>query len=502
MNDKTLISWHIEEPFLIFGNNQKSCDPKAGIKIFGPYFPSDQTQSTPSIIKVGIMGDGETIAFTKHWLEICKNSIESRKSNQALFPSFSGFTKDSLFRCEFVTTESMIEIITQKEIDEILKITDVNKRIGYTVDLFKSKISVLASREQRPDVIICALPQIIDEYCGISKRTRGAKRPKFTRLEIEINELKQKGQTFLDNFSDFLIEEKQSIGYDLRRSLKGKAMEFGIPIQIMRHSTLIDKDSLEDEATRAWNFTLALYYKAGGLPWRLAEFDPNTCYIGISFFRDLTVPDQKLRSSLAQVFTTYGEGLVLRGEDVKISDYDKSPHLTENGSKELLKRALDLYKENSKHEPSRIVIHKTSMFNHDEIQGFNFVSADINQLTLVAFGKRNIKFFRDGKYPPLRGTLIQLPDKSLLLYTHGYSHYLKTYPGGSTPQPLEITQIIGNDDPQKIAKEILSLTKMNWNSAKFATSKPITIAFAKEVGKILSELSDKTKVKTSYRFYM
>ena len=32
---------------------------------------------------------------------------------------------------------------------------------------------------------------------------------------------------------------------------------------------------LQDEATRAWNFHTALYYKAGGTPWRLPLARPN-----------------------------------------------------------------------------------------------------------------------------------------------------------------------------------------------------------------------------------
>jgi len=46
---------------------------------------------------------------------------------------------------------------------------------------------------------------------------------------------------------------------------------------------------LQDPATRAWNFHTALYYKAGGAPWRLirAEADLTCCFVGVSFYKTL-----------------------------------------------------------------------------------------------------------------------------------------------------------------------------------------------------------------------
>jgi hypothetical protein len=45
-----------------------------------------------------------------------------------------------------------------------------------------------------------------------------------------------------------------------------------------------EKRQVQDPATRAWNFHTALYYKAGGIPWRLIrDADSETCFIGASF---------------------------------------------------------------------------------------------------------------------------------------------------------------------------------------------------------------------------
>ena len=77
---------------------------------------------------------------------------------------------------------------------------------------------------------------------------------------------------------------------DFRALLKAAAMRYSRPIQIIRRTTWDpafkppgeEKRRLQDEATRAWNLHTALYYKAGGVPWRLPRdpADLDTCYVG------------------------------------------------------------------------------------------------------------------------------------------------------------------------------------------------------------------------------
>lgn len=108
---------------------------------------------------------------------------------------------------------------------------------------------------------------------------------------------------------------------DLRALLKATAMRYTRPIQIIRRTTWDpgftapagDKRRLQDEATRAWNLHTALYYKAGGVPWRLPR-DPaslNNCYGGITFYR--STDHQTLQTSVAQVFDQLGDGVIVRG---------------------------------------------------------------------------------------------------------------------------------------------------------------------------------------------
>src|SRR5208283_1996229 len=86
------------------------------------------------------------------------------------------------------------------------------------------------------------------------------------------------------------LEEEEAGHQNLRRGLKAEAMQFGVPTQLVWPRTLRLSASFsgpgqrtQDVATRAWNFTTALYHKAGGSPWRLAELEPGVCFVGVSF---------------------------------------------------------------------------------------------------------------------------------------------------------------------------------------------------------------------------
>jgi hypothetical protein len=86
----------------------------------------------------------------------------------------------------------------------------------------------------------------------------------------------------------------------------------------------------------------------------------------------------------------------------------------------------------------------------------------------MAMSCAGTQFYRFGDYPPLRGTFVKFDDTALLLYTTGHIPYLRTYPGARVPQPLEVTEHHGDSSWDVILREILALTKMDWNTADFA----------------------------------
>jgi len=98
--------------------------------------------------------------------------------------------------------------------------------------------------------------------------------------------------------------------------------------------------------------------------------------------------------------------------------------------------------------------------------------------------------------------MVRLPDKSILLYTFGYIPYLNVYPGPRVPSPLEILEHHGSTSIDIICREILALTKLNWNSAKFCIKAPITISFARRVGFFLRNAPTTLTPKNKFKFYM
>lgn len=508
----------VNEPNLIFGGRREERDPKIGLDRFGPFRYKDEIHPLESV-RVGIVSNRIGINHTYDILELLQNKIPSyHEQNQWLFPNFSGMNKQTKFQCSIQT--SKIWQATLSDDFELNKITserlaNSNERIAFGVNLFAEKVREISENDDPPNVIICTLPKIVETYCGISERTRGAKNVKPTQAEINLQRMKDAGQKFLTEWGVIITNEEDAPekSFDFRNALKGKVMEFGIPIQILHESTCeqilnydnISKHTKQDPCSFAWNLSTALFYKANGKPWRLAKLPTDTCYVGVSFFRDKLHPTKDIQISMAQIFTHTGEGLVLRGTEVDIDEHTKQPYLKKEQAKTLLANAIAKYIEKTKQNPARVVIHKTSEFSEEEQTGFNEAMSDVGTVrkdfVTIRTDHYGINFMRVGKFPILRGTLINLDTERFLLYTSGYTPRIRTYPGHSIPNPLKIKHK-GDSTRIELAAEILGLTKLNWNTASFSTYLPITIKFATEVGKILSELSPEKITKDHYRFFM
>ena len=115
----------------------------------------------------------------------------------------------------------------------------------------------------------------------------------------------------------------------------------------------------------------------------------------------------------------------------------------------------------------------------------------------------NLKWFREGDYPPLRGTIIKCPTNEYLIFTLGFIQDMKTYPKGGIPEPLRVIPYNLDSDDRKMCREILSLSKLNWNNINYCELFPGPVAVSHIIGKILSEgRSKKIPIKKEFRFYM
>jgi len=502
----------LEEPNLIFGGREEDKDARIGLEYHGP-FEYDGVSSPLPEIRIGIIGDRTCLDKVTHIIQMLQKPIISPESNKWLFPSFPGMSLESSFKCQLKISTNWQELILESDIQKLMDIPNTNQRINEATELYKKKIEIILSSDDHPHVIICSLPKVIEDYCGISEKTRGAKTVKKTALEKQLEEFREQNQKFLSDFgADVEIKTEIEKTYDFRNSLKGKIMSIkeAVPSQILKESTMDaiinynpqDKKSFrQDPASFSWNISTALYYKANGKPWRLAKLRTDTCYIGVSFFYDKNSANANMQTSMAQVFTHTGEGLVLRGTDVYVDEVTREAHLSESQAKDLVLNALELYKSKAKQNPARVVIHKATLFSDAEIKGFSDGIGEIPKDFVTINKKKGIRFLRTGTYPVLRGTMIQLNEKESLLYTSGYTSRLRTYPGNSIPQPLLLTHL-GDSAISEISEEILGLSKLDWNTTSFAGSEPITLKFSFRVGKIMSELPKELKPLNHYKFYM
>ena len=116
-----------------------------------------------------------------------------------------------------------------------------------------------------------------------------------------------------------------------------------------------------------------------------------------------------------------------------------------------------------------------------------------------------MKLFRDGDYPCIRGTAVVLGERDAFLWTSGYTPRLDTYMGPETPNPISVTILRSTGDIPSIAvvlSDILKLTKINYNSAAFADSLPVTVRFADKVGDVLVMGSAQDAERQPFKFYI
>lgn len=469
---------HINEPRLMFANGEHVC-PRRGIGTYGVFDLSMGTRRTD--VMVGGVGTANCNEALGRWIERCAGQIAApEKARQPnLRVPFCGFSADSGFGARFVFGQDLARSLKKSDIGEILAITDWRQRVTKAIDIYYEHIKFLA--QNRPvDVIVCVIPENLYKAIAIEERA-----PLEEKLEAS-------------------VEVASELNF--RRALKAKAMHLGKPLQLIRAVSLeSNKKGQQDDATKAWNFSTALYYKAGPrVPWKLESDDsrPSTCAVGIAFYRSRD--RQVLNTSLAQIFDELGNGLILRGTPIDMARDDRVPHLSANQAYDLLTAALNEYRVALRSYPARVVIHKSSNFSREELDGLTRAARDlrIDTVDMVTILDSNLRLFRDGNYPPFRGTLVGLDDERHLLYTRGSVWYYQTYPGLYIPQPIELRIVRSEESPAFLAREILGLTKMNWNNTQFDGKYPVTLGCARKVGEIMKYLGDTDSPQIRYGFYM
>lgn len=457
----------IKEPELLFAEGHRQCDPKTGIPLYGPR--SIGTTRHKQEVHVGFIGPSEAVDRAQRFYDSCCDGVEGDEDH-APFP---GCRADRGYRCELRMDNRLIEPITRQEYKDILDTRLSRDRFETFVGLLDRKMEILTQRDHPLDYVVLVLPDDLYRRCRV------------------VN-YKEKGEG--------------PVHRDLHRAFKAIAMKYQTATQILRESTTGLTDSrrkVDHPSVIAWNLFNGLYFKVDGLPWGPTDLRPASCFIGISFFRPLG-STSTLRTSVVQAFDENGDGLVLRGHRF---DWDenrdgKSPHLPEDMATDLISMVLDRYQDERGHLPQRVVVHKSSRFEPEEQAGFEDALRGINRYDLVSLcPSSQHRLLRAGQYPALRGTAFNIGDVSYC-YTSGYLTYQGRYPHGHVPSPLQIADHVGDTPRNQLLREVMTLTKMNWNSANMAGLIPITLRFSRLVGDILREVPEGQTAQPKYKYYM
>ncbi len=480
---------HLLEPLLEFGDGPH-VDVRGGLAQYGPL--DKGLSSAPGQIRVGVVGTTRACEGLVSWLARIGEGVAAKKSRQSgLFPAFPGFGNGTALKARLALDSRLVRTIPQKIIDEAIKANSHNNSVLDIEAPFLEELKYL-KETGAVDVVLFAVPEE-----AIPLMSRASEEAAYQGAE----------------------EPEPKIRLDLHDSLKASAMRFRKPTQLILPTTYGEELSrkisrqlkssrlrVQDEATRAWNLYIALYYKAGGQPWRM-ERDATAlaaCYIGVSFYRSLD--GSSVKTSLAQVFNQRGEGVVVRGGAAHVDKRDRQPHLNEEDARDLLRRALKIYRDEHHTSPARVVLHKSSRYTDEEKRGF--VAAirhfDIEYVDLVAIQRSYLRLFRNGNYPALRGTFFHPGENEIYLYTRGSVPFYETYPGMYLPRMLRIQLLEAQSSPLALAAEILALTKMNWNDSQFDGGEPITLRGSRKVGNILKYLESESEddLEPRYSFYM
>jgi hypothetical protein len=480
-----LSSFFVSEPDLIFANKTRFKDPKAGLFLFGPYGQYGDAKSVNITANTGIIGTSTSIGNLLDFFDHLHNRIPSTSAGGVDFP---GLGLQGRLRFDVQFDEQWQETIDKADLDECKRIRKRTDKALYILKLIGDKLESLHQKQPSPDVVFIPLSGEFLKMCAL---------PGQTTLKITLAHRR---------FGSTPTEDQSRGDYDFHNIVKVMGMKHHLPTQVIlpRTLNLERRVFIQDLATRAWNLTVATYYKAKAVPWKLAELESGTCYAGISFYRELSAEGKpSMRASVAQIFLHTGETLILRGDPFEWPDSDPRPYLNSDQASAIREKIIKAYTKTHKDPPERLVIHKSTAFKTEEKEGFLKGERVVKQTDLLTLTQSPIDWYRDGSYPIVRGTVIKSSHSEFFVFTLGYIPQLSTFPKPGIPIPVRVRAANLDSPERKMCKEILSLTRLNWNNADFCDQMPITVSASDRIGDILSEARARDiDVSNEYRFYM
>ncbi|HVB35564.1 MAG TPA: hypothetical protein VNJ52_14510 [Patescibacteria group bacterium] len=306
--------------------------------------------------------------------------------------------------------------------------------------------------------------------------------------------------------------------FDLHDHLKAMTAARRLPIQLVREDKAL---AYHDRASVMWRIGLALYAKAGGIPWKLADTDPETAYIGISYAtRPIESTRPRFVTCCSQVFDAEGAGLEFVAYDAHEVELQRdNPFLSRAEMFRVMTRSMDLYRRrHAGRSPRRVMVHKTTEFKSEEMDGCMEAlhlceAVDLVQVVekvgwrgIQIQGARNTGKGNPSAFPVPRGTLLGIAPREALLWTHGSVRGIgqrEYFQGGrSTPRPLRLVRHAGHGPWDESAFAILALSKMDWNNDALYDPLPVTLEYSKILARVVKRMNVLGSAPYQFRFFM
>lgn len=441
--------YQVYEPEMTFDyeGNTHAINQLKGLVNYGP-LESYQTNS----LRLALLTPKENVqAIWKHLLSLNNNYVA--KTDKDYLPEYIGFQR--IYRCNIIMPDKKENYMTYSvdKADEVDALTFFSGICKY-IDRFELNRNDF-------DILIIYIPNTLSKMREV---------------------------------------KNESVYFDLHDSIKIYCASKGIVTQIVEERSVLKSS---DMAKTAWGLSTALYTKAVGKLWKPKNVKNDTAFVGLSYVQSVK-DNEKISIGCSQLFDSEGNGMKLYLRPLKNPMIiQNNPYMNSQDACRLMSSMKQIYDQSIPiNSLSRIVIHKTTHFTKDEIEGIVKGLASVDDIELLQIQQfsawRAIRFQNSNvaSYPIQRGTVIPLDRDTFLLWTHGSVQHDELagrnrnyYKGGrGIPSPLLVKRFLGKASVNDLVNEILMLTKMNWNSGDgLYKVMPVTLDFAKMLSKVAKQ---------------